>query len=214
MNTLRKLKATFTLKHIIFIVVVCLLGVALFAMILTRAKIPMQYDEADNPQIYLVTEIHHDYIDQGLWNNGFGYRNAFSKGKISELRTNNLARVNELTGETYDVTMGYSNLILLNYYGRDNIYHISRNISRKDESVTVVYFYYSTNLADSFNYSLPKYDSPIPDTVSLTERKAGNEHKMAEIYYLPADFGSFEEFCDESYYAEKDNGVLVWSGMI
>ena len=208
MSILRKLKAFLTLKRMILIIIAFLLVIAF------SAKIPIKYDAVDYPQISLNTEIHHDYIDQELWNEVFNYRYVLPKGDISELDTDNLARVKEVTGETYNITMGYSNLTLLNYYGRGNIYHISRNIPRNDESVTVIYFYYSTTLVDRFNYFLPKFDSPVPNTVRLAERNAGNEHKMVEIYYLQADFRIVEEFSDESYYAQKDNGMLVWSGMI
>ena len=192
-------------RRIVTLLVFCLLCFVFLV------QIPLPRDVSVHPQIYLISQIHLDYVDLDAWNTGIVRTQSSKKGSRRELATNNLDDVRRCVGEEYDLTRGWSKLIIASSYN-DKINHVARELTRDGETVTVVYFYPSQTLITRLIELLE--NDIIFNTISLADRLANDEHKMVEVYYLPENFHKINNLRDDRYDAERHNGLLVWSGLI
>ena len=95
---------------------------------------------------------------------------------------------------------------------RDKIHYTARELTRGGKLFTVIYFYPSQTLIKRLT-ELTITDSVVND-IPLAERRAGEDLKTVEVYYLPANIRRLGELDDVSYDCERYNGILIWSGFL
>lgn len=109
------------------------------------------------------------------------------------------------------------------YQGFSNIsdQSIGRNINRNGEDVRVVYYRYTKTpwVSLFFDYDLTDFGESGQSTGTNiygdSFQSADYEPQMIEIYYLPVkDLLRLYDLSDEDYDAQRENGALIWSGVI
>ncbi len=134
----------------------------------------------------------------------------------------------ELTPDTpgYDPSKDYDNTLKLvrlafrSISGSISEMSIGRDIHRNGQSVRVVYYRYTKTLWDSLFLHLgalesgSSYGTDIYDD-SYMSQDFGTDPQMKEIYYLPVkDLDKIDRLSDQEYDAQRENAILVWSGVI
>lgn len=113
-------------------------------------------------------------------------------------------------------------LVLKECVRSDDLTSTGRTVERDGVKVRVVYYCYTRSLWNSLFH--PGTDGFADSSVStgaiyessfFRESIKSYEPRMREIYYLPmGNMGRLDRLCDEEFEAQKENAVLVWSGVI
>jgi hypothetical protein len=161
--------------------------------------------------IQVSLEIDLDYVSDEAFYRLFGFNDTPPQGTTSELVTDDLMQVKQDIGESYDTTIGQSNLILLTYQ-RDNVQSVSRELMRDGERVVVVYFSLTQSPLNML-VDLVSSDTYVNSTL-ISLRMAGYEHMMVEVYFIDVDIDTLNTLDESDFDAQRTYGILIWTGLM
>lgn len=199
---LKKLKIKMLRKNVMVAVLTCIVVLGGLIIFAKNYEIPLPFDAYRMSVELIPSAVVTDEDGRILWRD----LNSATSGVVK--------------------TKDYDNVIIVArkvYRGISKISEssIGRNVNRNGENVRVVYYCYAKSLWTSlfFDYDLSHYSesgsSSGSDIYGESYQSADYEPQMIEIYYLPVrNLYGLENLSDEEFDAQRENGTLVWSGVI